>query len=118
MLPAMVDNSLLVFFRSDCLADAEPDLGARLMQLFLEQLLASGRVPGKMIFTGTGILLTSEGSLVLELLQRFAAEGSDLATCLTCLEYYKRRDKLRVGREGNMKQTVQAMLEAGKVLTP
>jgi hypothetical protein len=117
MLLGMVDSALLVVLRSNGLVDAEPDLNGRLLQGFLEQLLAGGRLPGTMIFMGSAIFLTTEGSQVLELLKRLAAEGTDLASCLTCLEYYKRRDLLRVGREGNMKQTVQAMLEAAKVIT-
>jgi hypothetical protein len=117
MLPGMIDPTLLVVLRSNGFSDAEPDLGVRLLQSFLEQLLGAGRVPGKMVFISTAIFLTTEGSPVLGLLQRFAAEGSDLASCITCLEYYKRRDLLRVGREGNMKQTVQAMLETAKVIS-
>jgi hypothetical protein len=67
---------------------------------------------------GTGVFLSTEGSPVLGLLQRLAEAGCDLASCATCLEYYGRRDKLRAGREGNMKETVQAMMAAAKVLTP
>ncbi len=113
-----VDSSLLVILRSNGIGDTEPDLGARLMRNFLEQLLDSGHLPQKIVFMGTAIFLTTEGSPFVELLQRFASSGCDLASCITCLDYYGRRDKLRVGHEGNMKQTVQAMLAAQKVLSP
>lgn len=113
-----IESETLLLLRSSTLADTEPDLGARLMRGFLEQLADSHRLPGKIIFMGSGIFLSTEGSPVLDVLRRLAEAGCDLASCATCLDYYGRRHQLRVGREGNMKETVRAMTAATKVLSP
>jgi selenium metabolism protein YedF len=113
-----VENDLLLILKSSELVPAEPDLGAKLMRSFLAMLLESGRLPQKIVCMGTAVFLTTEGSPVLDLMEKFAAAGAEIRTCGTCLEYYGRRDQIKVGSIGNMKETVAAMLSFGKVLAP
>ena len=113
-----VDNDLLLVLKSSELVPAEPDLGAKLMRSFLAMLLESGRLPQTIVCMGTAIFLTTEGSPVLDLMEKFAAAGAEVRSCGTCLEYYGRRDRIKVGSVGNMKETVAAMLSFAKVLTP
>lgn len=111
-----IDPKLLVLLRSSTIADVEPDLGEKLLRTFLSMLWESQRLPSQLICMGTAIFLTTEGSRVLEPLQQLAAAGVDIATCATCLEYYHRTDMLRVGRVGNMRETVDAMHSHDKLL--
>ena len=113
-----VDSEMLLVLRSSILGDSEPDLGEKLLQLFLSQLLESGDVPARIICLGTGIFLTTEGSPVLELMKRLAAQGSQILSCVTCLDYYGRRERLLVGEPTHMGETVQAMRSFRKVLQP
>jgi hypothetical protein len=80
------------------------------MASFLAVLLESGRAPTKMLFLNSGVFLTTRGSAHLELLGRFVACGTEIASCGTCLDYYGRREDLAVGTVGNMRDTVEAML--------
>lgn len=113
-----VNPDLLLVLKSSELIPAEPDLGAKLTRAFLTQLLESGRLPRRIICMGTAIFLTTEGSPVLDLMQQFDAGGTEIHSCGTCLDYYGRREKLKVGAVGNMKDTVAAMLSFAKVLAP
>lgn len=113
-----VDNELLLVIKSSSLGDSEPDLGEKLMKSFLDMLLETGRTPARIIFMATGIFLTTEGSPVIETLQKFAERGSKIFTCGTCLSYYGKEEKLLIGEVGNMRDTVTAMLDFPKVLTP
>jgi len=113
-----VNKDLLLILKSSGLADGEPDLGAKLMNSFLNVLLETGSLPAKIICMGTGIFLTTEGSPVREILDKFAENGTEFFSCGTCLEYYKRTDKLVIGNATNMKQTVKDMLSFGKILSP
>ena len=113
-----IDRSLMLLIKSSVLGEGEPDLGEKLLSAFLTQLLESGSVPARMVCMNTGIFLTTEGSSMRDLMCRFEAQGSEILSCSTCLEYYKRSDRLVVGKPTNMRDTVQALLEFPKVLRP
>ena len=113
-----VDESLLLLIQSSLLGDGEPDLGEKLMRAFLTQLLESGSIPAQIICMNSGIFLTTEGSSVKDLMDRFALQGSKILSCGTCLEYFKRTNSLIIGDATNMKDTVQALLNFKKVLQP
>jgi selenium metabolism protein YedF len=111
-----VDKDLLLVVKSSRLGEGEPEIGARLLKTFFSVLLESGQLPAKIIFMNSGVFLTTEENPALELLQQCAAQGSELFSCGTCLEYYQRKDKLLAGKTGNMRDTVAAMLEFKKAI--
>ncbi|MBN2319469.1 MAG: sulfurtransferase-like selenium metabolism protein YedF [Acidobacteria bacterium] len=113
-----VDSSMLLLIKSSVLGDGEPDLGEKLLRAFLTQLLESGSIPAKIICMNSGIFLTTEASPVEDLMHQFASEGSEILSCGTCLEYYKRADRLVVGKPTNMRDTVQALVNFEKILQP
>jgi len=113
-----VDASLLLLIKSSMLGEGEPDLGEKLLRVFLLQLLETGSVPARIICMNTGIFLTTEGSSMQDLMERFASAGSKILSCGTCLEYYGRADRLVVGEPTNMRDTVQALLNFEKILQP
>jgi len=112
-----IDRDLLLLLKSEGIGDSEPDLGAKLMKAFLTTLHDSGRFPTKIICLNSGVFLTTEGSPVMEILSKFADEGSELLSCGTCLEYYDCTNKLVVGRPTNMKETVDALLTFSNVIS-
>ncbi len=113
-----VNNDFLLVIDSAGLGDGEPDLGEKLTKAFLNVLLESGELPTRMIFMNSGVFLTTEGSPVLDILERYEEQGTTVLSCGTCLEYYGRKDKLRVGDPTNMRDTVEALLRFKKVLKP
>jgi selenium metabolism protein YedF len=113
-----VDENLLLILGSSVLGDGEPDLGEKLLTSFLSMLLESGKVPARIVCMNSGVFLTTEGSPMLELLEEFEAQGCEVLSCGTCLEYFDREETLRVGKPTTMRDTVASMLSFGKVLTP
>ncbi len=113
-----IDNDFLLILDGSGLGQSEPDLGEKLMKAFLNTLYESGTLPAKIICMASGIFLTTEGSPVLDILKKFAQEGSLILSCQTCLEYYGRKEKLRVGAPTTMKDTVASMLTFRKILKP
>lgn len=113
-----VDSSLLLLIKSSMLGDGEPVLGEKLLGSFLTQLLESGSTPARIICMNTGIFLTTEGSSMQDLMNRFESQGSEILSCGTCLEYYKRANRLVIGKPTNMHDTVQALLNFKKILQP
>ena len=113
-----VDNSLLLLIKSSMLGEGEPVLGEKLLHAFLSQLLESGSIPARIICMNLGIFLTTEESPGMDLMKQFESQGSEILSCGTCLEYYKRKDRLLLGKPTNMRDTVNALLNFDKVLQP
>ena len=113
-----LDKQFLLILKSSGIGDGEPDLGERLMSSFLKMLIENGVVPARVICMNSGVFLTTRGSVVADMLRELESFGSQILTCGTCLDYYKRRDDLIVGEATNMKDTVSAMLSFPKIISP
>ena len=112
-----VDKDLVFVLREAELVPGEPDLGGKLTELFFHVLAGSERLPCQILFLGTGVFLTTEGTPHRARLEALAAEGVDLVSCLTCLGYYDRKDKVVVGRASDMKSTVESLVGHARVVT-
>jgi intracellular sulfur oxidation DsrE/DsrF family protein len=65
----------------------------------------------------SGVRLVTEGSEVLEDLRALCDKGVQLLACGTCLDYYKRKDKVVVGQVSNMYTIAETLLRAGSVIS-
>ena len=62
--------------------------------------------------------MTTEDSDSLEDLKSLEAQGVEIMTCGTCLDYYGLKDKLAVGTVTNMYSIVETMANAGRIVRP
>ena len=76
------------------------------------------RLPRTVLFYNGGAKLTVEGSESLEDLRNMEAQGVEILTCGTCLNFYGLAEKLAVGGVTNMYAIVEALANAGKVIKP
>ena len=113
-----IDKDLLLVLKSSGLGEGEPDLGLKLIGSFLDMLLETGNVPSKIICINSGIFLTTAGTPVEKQMEKFAEAGTEILSCATCLNYYKRKDMLIIGGPTTMRDIVKTMLEHKKVLCP
>ena len=107
-----------LYLNSDQMGSGDVALGRKLMQLFLAKLAASATQIDLIGCVNSGVLLTTEGSDVIEHLEALVARGARLATCGTCLEHLGLEAKLLIGEVGSMEQSVQAMAMADKIIHP
>jgi len=103
---------------SDKLGSGDDELGAVLMKNFLITLLELDTPPDQVFFMNGGVKLTVAGSDALEALNKLACSGADIASCGLCLDFFHLKEKLAIGRVGNMFETVQALATAGRVIRP
>ncbi|KAA3662410.1 MAG: sulfurtransferase-like selenium metabolism protein YedF [Calditrichaeota bacterium] len=108
----------LLYLNSDKMGDGDAVLGGKLLRSFLNELEKSGKQVDLIGCVNSGINLTTEGSEVIEILQKFEGKGTRIASCGTCLDHYQKRDKLLIGEVGTMDQTVEIMFGAEKVIRP
>lgn len=108
----------IVVISSDRMGSGNDELGKVLIKGFLFAVTQLEVLPRKMLFYNGGATLTAEGSDSLEDLKSLEAQGVEILTCGTCLDYYQLKEKLAVGTVTNMYSIVEAMAEAGKIIRP
>lgn len=114
--PNADERSAVVLITSSRLGTGDDRLGEILMKSFLNTLWDAGPKPRRIIFINDGVRLTTEGSEVLEALNLLEQAGVEILSCGTCLDYYKLREKLKVGQVTKMHDTVNSLLTSHKVI--
>jgi len=107
-----------LYLDSNKMGNGDDTLGKILIESFLEKLSNSDV---KIDFIGcvnSGVRLTTQGSTVIDILKNFEERGAKIASCGTCLDYHKIKDKLLIGEVGTMEQSVEIMAKADKIINP
>lgn len=112
--PASGDAVLMI--TSDRLGEGPEELGRLLMKNFIHTLLETGGLPERIFFMNTGVFLTTEGSELLEALEKLRGMGVEILSCGLCLDFFALKDKLVVGGTTNMLTTVESILTAPRVI--
>lgn len=111
-------GNTVVAVTSDAMGHGSDELGKNLMKGFLYALSQLDELPKTILFYNGGARLTTEGSLSLEDLKSMEAQGVQIMTCGTCLNYYGLTEKLAVGSVTNMYSIVETLSKADKVIKP
>ena len=115
--PDRRENTVVVI-SSDRMGSGNDELGKVLIKGFIFAVTQLDKLPKTMLFYNGGATLTAEGSDSLEDLKHLEAQGVEILTCGTCLNYYGMTDKLQVGSVTNMYSIVEKMAGADKIIQP
>jgi selenium metabolism protein YedF len=107
----------VVFLNKDRVGHGDDELGAKLMEAFLENVGAVDPHPSHIVFMNSGVKLAVGGSRVLETLRAIEEKGVELLVCGTCLGFFGLKEKLAVGRITNQNEAVKLFMSASKVVT-
>lgn len=107
-----------LYLNSDKMGEGDPQLGRKLLVVFLKKLSESNTYIDVVGCVNSGIYLTTEGSKVIDSLQKLETKGAKIATCGTCLEHFGLNDKLLIGEVGTMDGTVEIMSIADRIIRP
>ena len=108
----------VVAIGSDKMGVGSDELGKTLMKAFVFALTQQDTLPKTILFYNGGASLTCAGSPMLEDLKALEAQGVEILTCGTCLNFYGLTEKLAVGGVTNMYVIAEKMLGAGSVVKP
>jgi selenium metabolism protein YedF len=106
----------VILVGSDRLGEGPEELGKLLMKNFIITLLDLDTVPERILFVNSGIFLTTEGAEVLEALEKLGNRGVEILSCGACLDFYQRKEKLRVGTVTTMFTIAESLMNAGSVI--
>ena len=111
-------KNVVVAVSSDKMGEGSEELGKVLIKAFFFALTQQDELPGTIIFYNGGVKLSTEGSPVLEDLKNLAAQGVEVISCGTCLNFYQLSEKLAVGEVSNMYDIVEHLRKADVVVKP
>jgi selenium metabolism protein YedF len=109
-------KDLTIMVKSEYLGQGDDELGAILIKSFFYTLTEMGPELQNLIFMNGGIHLTTEGSPVLEHLQFLENKGVQILSCGTCLDFFSKKDQLKVGQITNMYTATEILYNASKTL--
>lgn len=111
------DTAALVYmFTSNILGSGSEDLGETLMISFFNSLLEKP-APRMIMMVNSGVRLAIQNSRVLEQINKLVERGTEVLACGTCLDYYKLKDQLAIGRVTNMLEILDNLTGNDKVVT-
>lgn len=111
-------KNTVVVIAADHMGEGKEELGKVLIKGFIFALTQLEELPKTILFYNGGAKITAEGSESLEDLKTLEAQGVEIMTCGTCLDYYGLKEKLQVGTVTNMYSIVETMNNADKIIRP
>lgn len=112
------EGGVVMLIASDRLGDGPEELGRLLMKNFVITLLDLAEVPDRILFVNTGVYLTTEGSELLDCLEKLGNRGVEVLSCGLCLDFFHRKEQLRAGTVTNMFTIAETLMQAGSVVRP
>ncbi|KPU42937.1 SirA-like protein [Oxobacter pfennigii] len=110
------DKNLVIFAGTDKLGSGDDKLGEALMKSYMFALCEADTIPKTIVFVNSGVKLTTEGSAVLESLEKLQSRGVEIMSCGTCLDFYNLKEQLKIGAITNMYTIVEKMNNASNTI--
>ncbi|MCI8537466.1 MAG: sulfurtransferase-like selenium metabolism protein YedF [Oscillospiraceae bacterium] len=116
--PVSEGRNVVAAISSGTMGTGAEELGRTLLKGFLYALSQQDQLPRTILFYNGGASITCEGSASLEDLKSMEAQGVEILTCGTCLDFYGLKDQLRVGEVTNMYTIAEKLTGADLVVKP
>ena len=100
------------------MGEGSEELGQILMKGFIYALTELDELPSTILLYNSGVKLSTEGSNSINDLKTLQAQGVEILSCGTCLNYYELTEELEVGEVTNMYFILEKMSQADKIIRP
>ena len=111
-------SNTVVVLSSNQMGNGSEELGQILMKGFIFALTELDELPSTVLLYNSGVKLSTEGANSIEDLKTLQAQGVEILSCGTCLNYYDLTEKLQVGDVTNMYFILEKMAQADKIIRP
>ena len=113
-----LNSEEVLVIASNKMGHGDDKLGEILIKSFIHVLTESEKIPGTIVFYNSGVLLAADSSVCLDDLKLMEENGVKILLCGTCADYYNIADKISVGKISNMREIVEKLENAGKIIKP
>ncbi len=110
------NEKFTIVIGSDVMGQGSEELGRILIKGYIFALSESEVKPTDIVMLNGGVQLAVEGSNVIESLKKLENQGTKIQVCGTCLEYFKVKNKLKIGEISNMYNIVETMNSSDKII--
>ena len=111
-------SNTVVVLSNNQMGNGSEELGQILMKGFIFALTELDELPSTVLLYNSGVKLSTEGSNSIEDLKTLQAQGVEILSCGTCLNYYDLTEKLQVGDVTNMYFILEKIAQADKIIRP
>lgn len=117
-MPKTGRKKTVVVISSAEMGTGSSELGKTLMKGFIYALGQQDEFPSAILLYNGGAALSCKGSASLEDLKSLEAQGVEILTCGTCLNFYGLSDSLETGSVTNMYAIAEKMMSADLIVKP
>lgn len=110
-------KNIVIFLGSKALGRGNPELGLKLMKLFLKALAHGAVKPRAIVMVNDAVELAIEGSAVLDELTVLSEQGVQVMSCLSSLDEIQAEEKIAAGSQADMHKICEVLLDAWKVIS-
>jgi selenium metabolism protein YedF len=110
------NQNYVIAFQKNQLGEGSEELGEILIKGFINTVPEIENKPNTLIFLNSGIFLALKDSPVIESLKKLENLGIDIHVCGTCLDYFKKKNEIVVGKVSNMYDILDSLSKASKVI--
>ena len=107
-----IEKKLVIQITSDSYGSSSGELGENLMKAYIYALTETSPLPKTIIFINRGAFLSAENSPVLDSLGKLEAEGVEILTCGTCIDFFSLSKTPEAGIITNMYTIVERLNNA------
>ena len=107
----------VIIINNEAMGNGAPELGARLINVFLHKIMLAPAKPDAIILYNSGINLAASGTATAEALDAITADGVQVLACGTCVEFYQLEGKIKGARLSNMDEIISVLFQAKTVIT-
>jgi selenium metabolism protein YedF len=109
---------MIYVISADAMGRGNDELGWALLQTYIQTIREVTPLPAKILLYNSGVKLVTASSGALSALEELQAKGVEILACGTCLDFFKLKSAIKVGRISNMYDIMKAMAEADKIISP
>lgn len=111
-------TTMIYVISADAMGRGNDELGWALLQTYIQTIREITPLPAKILLYNSGVKLVTASSGALSALEELQAKGVEILACGTCLDFFKLKSAIKVGRITNMYDIMKAMADADKIISP
>ena len=108
-VPQTSSAEYAVVINSDQMGSGDEGFGKKLLEGFIYALTEQDVLPKFVVCYNSGVKLTTENEKTVNDLKALASQGCEVLSCGLCLDFYRLKEKLKVGTPTNMYRITEIM---------
>ena len=111
-------SNYVVVVKNNKMGFGNDDLGEILIKGFFSAICEIEKLPSKIIFYNSGVLLTQHSSMLISNLKKLSEQQVEIYICGACVDFFNIKENIGVGNITNMLNICEMLAKAEKIIYP